>query len=584
MFPVDTLILVGAVLVLFAVVSSKFSSRLGLPVLVIFIGLGMLAGSEGVGGIAFENYALANGIGTVALAIILFDGGLRTSKRALRIAWKPALALATVGVLVTSLVTGIAAAWILEVSILEGVLLGSIVGSTDAAAVFSVLRSKGSRLSEHLGSTLEVESGSNDPMAIFLTVGLLDVLLGRIDPGPPLLAFFLLQMGVGAIAGLVVGRLGVTANNRINLDAAGLYPVMMGAVGFLAYGLAASLGGSGFLAVYIAGIVLGNSRIVFQRGIFLFTDGMAWLAQIVMFTMLGLLVFPSRLVDVAPAGLAIAGILIVIARPVAVVGLLPFFHFTRREIALVSWVGLRGAVPIILATYPLLMGLPDGRLLFNVVFFVVLVSAITQGWSLPWVAARLGLGSSAEAEPPVTLEITSLRHVAGDIVDYLVVDHARAAGRMIRELSLPEGAVVAMVTRGQEIIPPRGSTKLLPGDHVFFVLRPDMRELVDRVFTHRGDDLEHEPLPAIEFPLSPRTRVADLVDFYGISVDAEPECTLEQLIRDRAGETGLIVGTMVDLGSVRLRIRELSGENVEVVGLQLLPPGDDLQAGRPAIS
>ncbi|HUG39472.1 MAG TPA: potassium/proton antiporter [Longimicrobiales bacterium] len=569
MFQVDGLILVGAVLVLFAVASSKFSARLGVPVLVVFIGLGMLAGSEGLGGIEFENYVLANGIGTIALALILFDGGLRTSLGALRVAWKPALALATLGVLLTSLVTGYAAAWVLGIPLLEGMLLGSIVGSTDAAAVFSVLRSRGARLSERLASTLEVESGSNDPMAIFLTVGLLEILLGRMDPGWPLLGFFALQMSVGGAAGLVVGRLGVEANNRINLDAAGLYPVMMAAVGFLAYGLAASLGGSGFLAVYVAGIVLGNSRIVFQRGIFLFTDGMAWLAQIVMFTMLGLLVFPSRVLQIAPEGLAISAVLILVGRPVATAMLLPFFRFTAREITLVAWVGLRGAVPIILATYPLLMGLPDGRLLFNIVFFVVLVSAVTQGWSLPRVAAALGLDRAAEPEPPVTLEITSLRHIPGDIVDYLVVERAKAAGRLIRDLSLPDGAVVAMVTRGQEIIPPRGSMRLLPLDHVFFVLRPEVRQLVDRLFAPLGEEPE-EPLPPVEFPLSARTRIRELVEFYGIDVDAAPESTLGELLQARLGSDALTVGSTVDLGSVRLRVREVSTDGVEVVGLQVL--------------
>lgn len=569
MFPVDGLILVGAVLVLFAVASSKFSARLGVPLLVVFIGLGMAAGSEGLGGIEFENYALANGIGTVALALILFDGGLRTSTAALRVAWRPALGLATGGVLITSLITGLAAGWVLGIPLIEGMLLGSIVGSTDAAAVFSVLRSKGARLSERLGSTLEVESGSNDPMAIFLTVGLLEILLGRLDPGWPILGFFALQMSVGGVTGLVVGRLGVEANNRINLDAAGLYPVMMAAVGFLAYGLAATLGGSGFLAVYIAGIVLGNSRIIFQRGIFLFTDGMAWLSQIVMFTMLGLLVFPSRVLQAAPAGLAIAAALILVARPVAVAVLLPFFRFTAREVTLVAWVGLRGAVPIILATYPLLMGLPDGRLLFDIVFFVVLVSAVTQGWTLPWVASSLGLGREAEPEPPVTLEITSLRHVDGDIVDYLVVERAKASGRLIRELSLPEGAVVAMVARDQEIIPPRGGMRLLPGDHVFFVLRPGIRQLVDRVFAPRGEAPD-EPLPPVEFPLSAGTRIQDLVEFYGIEVDAPPESTLEELLRARLGSAELTVGSAVDLGDIRLRVREVSADGVELVGLQVL--------------
>ena len=568
-FAVDGLLLVGAVLVLFAVASSKFSAWLGVPVLVIFIGVGMLAGSEGLGGIDFEDYGLANGIGTAALALILFDGGLRTSTAALRRAWKPAVALSTAGVAVTSAVTGLAASWILGIPALEGVLLGSIVGSTDAAAVFSVLRSRGARLSERLAYTLEVESGSNDPMAVFLTVGLLQVLLGRVAPGPSLALLFLTQMAVGGAGGLLVGRLGVELNNRINLDAAGLYPVLMAAVGFLAYGLAASLGGSGFLAVYVAGIVLGNRRIVFQRGILLFTDGMAWLAQIVMFTMLGLLVFPSRLVEVAPAGVAVAAVLILVARPLAVAALLPLFRFGVREIALVSWGGLRGAVPIILATYPLLMGLPDGRLLFDVVFFVVLVSAVTQGWSLPRVAAWLGLDRPAAPAPPVTLEITSLRHLQGDIVDYLVVQGATASGRMIRELALPEGAVVALVSRGQDIVPPRGSTRLLPGDHAFLVLKPGVRQLLDRIFAPGGAE-PRGPLPAIEFPLSPRTRVAELVEFYGIDVDADPESTLEELIRERAGEGALAVDTAVDLGGVRLRVAEVSPEGVEVVGLRVV--------------
>lgn len=573
MVEVNGVILVGALLVLFGVASSKFSARLGVPALVVFIGLGMLAGSEGVAGLEFENYTLANGIGTVALSIILFDGGLRTSSRALRLAWKPALTLATGGVLITSVVTGLAAAWVLGLSLLEGILLGSIVGSTDAAAVFSVLRSRGARLSERLGSTLEIESGSNDPMAVFLTIGLIDVLLGRVDGGLGLLAFFVLQMSVGGIAGILIGKLAVAANNRINLDAAGLYPVMMTAFAFLAYGVAATLGGSGFLSVYVAGVVLGNSRIVFQRGIFFFTDGMAWLAQIVMFTMLGLLSFPSRLFDVAAAGLIVSGALILVARPLAVALLMPFFRFGLRETTLIAWVGLRGAVPIILATYPLLAGLPNGRLLFNVVFFVVLVSAVTQGWSLARVAAWLGLQQPAQMEPPVTLEITSLRHVTGDIVDYLVAPGSRAAGRSIRELALPDGAVVAMVARGDDVIPPRGSTRLELGDHTFLVLRPDVRALVDRVFAPRGAE-EDEPLPAVEFPLSPGTRVAELVEFYGIRVDAPAESTLEDLLRSRLASRDVGVGAIVDLGSVRLRVRETSADGIEVIGLQILPVDD----------
>lgn len=482
MFPTDGLILVGGVLVLFAVASSKFSARFGVPVLVVFLALGMLAGSEGIGGIEFEDYALAHAIGTVALALILFDGGLRTSLRSLRIAWKPAVALATVGVVITSALTGVGASLLLGIPLLEGVLLGSIVGSTDAAAVFAVLRSRGARLSPRLGAVLEVESGSNDPMAVFLTLALLGVLLGELAPGLPLASLFLLQMTVGGVVGVLVGWLGAALNNRINLDAAGLYPVLMAAVGLLSFGLAAALGGSGFLAVYVTGVVLGNSRMVFQRGILLFTDGTAWLGQIVMFTVLGLLVFPSRLLDVAPAGLLVAAILIVVARPVATAAVLPWFGFRIREMVLVAWAGLRGAVPIILAIYPLLFGLPDGQLLFDVVFFVVLVSALTQGWSLPTLARWLKLDQPTEAMPPVTLEITSLRHVNGDIVEYLVVEGSRAAARLIRDLSLPDGAVIAMVSRGEDVIPPRGSTMLLPGDHAFLVLHPEVRSVVDQLF------------------------------------------------------------------------------------------------------
>ncbi|MGH7476138.1 MAG: potassium/proton antiporter [Longimicrobiales bacterium] len=570
MFAVDWLILIAALLVLFAIASSKFSTRLGLPVLVIFIALGMLAGSEGFGGIEFENYVLAHGIGTAALAVILFDGGLRTSITGLKTVIWPAAALATVGVTITALITGLAAARLLGIPLLEGMLLGSIVGSTDAAAVFAVLRGRGVRLHDRLSRTLEVESGANDPMAIFLTVALLEVLLEGTPVGLPLLGLFLLQMSVGAIVGLAVGRFGVELNNRLSLDAAGLYPVLMAGVGFLAYGAAANLGGSGFLSVYIAGMVLGNSRLVFRRGTFLFIDAVAWLGQIVMFTVLGLLTFPSRLIEVAPQGLLLAATLIFVARPLAVIPLLLPFRFRLREIVLVAWVGLRGAVPIILATYPLLRGLPDANLLFDIVFFVVLVSAITQGWTLPHAAQRLGLQAPPEPEPPVTLEITSLRDVEGDIVEYLVLEHSRAAGKLVRELALPDGAVIAMIARGQELIAPRGSTRILAADHVFLMVRPEIRTLVDRIFAGRRPE-DEEPLPIFEFPLSARTRVADLIEFYGIAIDADPNSTLEDLIRERAGPD-LRIGTSTRFGSLALRVREMSGSRVEQVGLQLLQP------------
>jgi potassium/hydrogen antiporter len=568
-FLVDQLLLIGGVLLLIGIVSSKFATRMGLPVLVLFLGVGMLAGEEGLGRIAFENYALAHGIGTVALGIILFDGGLRTPFGAFRVAWKPSALLATVGVLITSVVTGVAAAWILGIPLLHGILLGSIVGSTDAAAVFAILRSAGLRLEERLASTLEIESGSNDPMAIFLTVGLLEVLLGRMPLGPELLGFFVLQMGVGTVVGLAVGYGAVRLINRINLEAAGLYPVLTGVCGMLAFGSAASLGGSGFLAVYLAGIVIGNSRVVFQRGTLLFHDGLAWVGQITMFVVLGLLSFPSQLLDVAGPALLISMVLILVARPIGVIPLLLPFGFHLRELVFLSWVGLKGAVPIILATYPLLFGLEGGGLLFNVVFFVVLVSAVTQGWSLPTVARWLGLQKEGEPGAPVTLEITSLRDVDADIVEYTLTADSRVSGRRLNQLSLPDGVVVAIVARKNTLIPPRGSSQLLAGDHVFVVLRPEVRPLVDRVFSR--DSRPREALPIlVEFPLMGSTTVEDLWEFYGIRLGVSGELTLDEVIRERLGDQ-VQLGSILEIGEVTLHVREMVEGRVTTIGLAISP-------------
>ena len=482
MLDVNALMLAGGLLLLLGIASSKFSARLGLPVLVLFLGLGMAAGSEGVGGIAFEDYGLANALGSVALALILFDGGLRTPEDSVRTAWRPALSLATVGVLLTSALTGAAAAWVLDVPLLHGALLGGIVGSTDAAAVFAVLRSGGVKLPERLQATLEVESGSNDPMAIFLTLGLTQIIAGTADSPGTLLLLFVLQFGVGALVGVGVGRAAAWAVNRVNLDAAGLYPVLATACGVLSFGLAAVLGGSGFLAVYLAGIALGNSDIVFKRGILLFHDAAAWLGQIGLFVMLGLLSFPSRLLAVAGEGLLIALVLIFVARPLAVaVSALPF-GFRPKELAFLSWVGLKGAVPITLATFPLMAGVEEAGLLFDVVFFVVLVSAVTQGWSLPAVARRLGLAQPSDPTPPLSVEINALRHVDGEIVEYTVAPSARVAGQALRDLALPDGVVVTLLVRDDEVVMPRGATRLRPGDHVFVAMRRRLVPLMDRLF------------------------------------------------------------------------------------------------------
>src|SRR5690554_2846461 len=452
MFAIDQLILLAAILILFGVLSSKVSARLGLPVLVLFLLVGMLAGEAGLGGIEFADAELTHALGSLALAMILYDGGLQTSHGAIRSVWKPSAVLATFGVLITAIITGFAAAKILGLSLLEGFLVGAIVGSTDAAAVFALLRNAGIYINYRLKSILEVESASNDPMAIFLTVGLLEVVVNDLPLGMGLLELFALQMGVGAAVGLSIGWLSVKLINVIRLEATGLYPVMIAACGLLAFGVAANLGGSGFLAIFLAGVVIGNSRFAFQRSAFMFHDGLAWLSQITMFVVLGLLIDPRSLLDVWVEGLLIAAVLIFIARPVAVVPVLKLFGYNRREIALVSWVGLRGSVPIILAVYPLIFGLEQAPLIFNVVFFVVLISATIQGSSLPWVAKKLGLMEKPPAAPAAMLEIPSLGDVDADIVEYTLGGDSRAVGRSLSHLALPSTAVVAMITRGDEVI------------------------------------------------------------------------------------------------------------------------------------
>ena len=486
MTSVNVVTLLVGVLLLLGIASSKFSARLGMPVLVFFLAVGMLAGSEGIGRIAFEDYALANNVGSAALAIILFDGGLRTSLSSVYLAWRPALALATVGVLLTAAITGAAAAWILGIPLLHGLLLGGIVGSTDAAAVFSVLRTSGLKLPTRLTATLEVESGSNDPMAIFLTLALIGVIMETGASAGALVLLFTLQFGVGALVGIGVGRGAAWAVNQINLEHSGLYPILVMAFGLLAFGLAAVLGGSGFLAVYMAGIIIGSSPIVFKRGIFLFHDAMAWLSQIGLFIMLGLLSFPSRLLAIAGSGFLIALVLIFVARPLAVLVSAAWFRFHPRELIFLSWVGLKGAVPITLATFPLMAGVPGSEQIFNIVFFVVLVSAITQGWSLPMVARRLRLGEPT-IPPPLTVEINALRHVDGEIVDYTVAPGARASGHTLRHLAFPTGVGATLLVREREVIIPRGTTMLLPGDHVYLAMHSRLKPFIDHLFAAARD-------------------------------------------------------------------------------------------------
>ncbi|MHC1766346.1 MAG: potassium/proton antiporter [Verrucomicrobiia bacterium] len=577
MFLVDTLILVTGVLLLLGIASSKLSTRLGVPVLVLFLLVGMAAGSEGIGGIEFEDYRLAHAVGTVALAAILFDGGLGTSMSAIRVAWQPSVLLITLGVLVTAAITGVAASWILGISMLEGLLLGSIVASTDASAVFSILRSGGVGLPKRISAVLEVESASNDPMAIFLTVGCIELLLGNVSLGPGLLGLFASQMLIGAFLGLIGGHAAVWVVNRIELGASGMYPVLVSAFCLVTYGLAVYLNGSGFLAVYLAGVVIGNRQVSFQQGIRRFHDALAWLAQIIMFVTLGLLCFPSRLLEVSGKALLVSVVLMLLARPVAVwISALPF-KFSWRELTFMSWVGLKGAVPITLATFPLMFATPEislqAPLLFDVVFFIVVASAILQGTSLTPAARLLGLERPRDPEPPVTLEISSLRKVDGKVVDYAISEDSRAAGRLVKELALPGEVVIALIARDGKVIPPQGMTRIHVGDHIMLVLRPGTESLVDQVFGKNPDEPATVPTD-VEFPFRGTTTVGELEAFYSIHIDAPPETTLDQVMRRELGPEGTKLDAVVEFDCLRFRVLRLSSDNqIELVGMSVLECG-----------
>ncbi|RUR33620.1 potassium/proton antiporter [Vreelandella nanhaiensis] len=579
MFQVDQLILMAAILLLIGIISSKLSARLGMPVLVLFLGTGMLAGEAGIGGINFDNPVLAHALGTMALAMILFDGGLQTPMSSIRMVWKPASLLATLGVLITSLITGVAAAHILELPLLDGLLLGAIVGSTDAAAVFSLLRNAGIYINRRLKSTLEIESASNDPMAIFLTIGLLEVLVNDMPLGVGLLKLFIMQIGVGGAVGLLVGWASVQLINRIQLVTSGLYPVLVAACGLFAFGVAANLGGSGFLAIFVAGVMIGNRPIAFQRSTFLFHDGLAWMSQIVMFVVLGLLINPVSLLDVWLEGLLIAAILILVARPLAVAPILKLFGFNNRETGLVAWVGLRGSVPIILAIFPLIFGLEGAELIFNVVFFVVLISATLQGTTLPYVARKLGLTEEPPVVPAASLEITALEDVDADIVEYRLGDFARAANRRLSQIALPDGTVIAMVTRGKNVIPPRGSTMLLPGDHLFVVLRPDTRPFVDCVFAE-GTAIASRELPDQTLRLKGNTSVGEILHSYGIALDNDMSRTLDALLHERLTANPR-EGDALRLGSVTLSVEGVLEGRITTAGLTIMQPALSVEGALP---
>lgn len=465
--PIEHLMLIVAALLGLSVLASKTSGALGVPALVLFLAIGMLAGSDGLGGIYFDNAALTQSVGVVALAFILFSGGLDTSWPRTRPAVGKGLALATIGVFATAALVAAFAVAVLGFTPLEGLLLGAVISSTDAAAVFSVLRTRDVRLHGDLEPTIEFESGSNDPMAVFLTVGVISLLT---EPGASplsLVPLFAVQMAVGGVLGYAIGRVAVWIINRLRLNADGLYVVVTIAVVLIAYGATTVLRGNGFLAVYLAGIVMGNSEFIHRRSLMRFHDGLAWIAQITMFLTLGLLVFPSRLLPLAGVALLTSAFLIFVARPAAVFISLFWARMSARELLLISWVGLRGAAPIIMATFPLVAGLEKANTIFNLVFFVVVTSVLIQGTTVPFVARKLRLNLDPLKKEPSPLSLDE--RLKAEAVNVRIAPTSPAVGKQIVDLHLPERVLVVLIERGGEHFVPTGGTVIESGDALTLV-------------------------------------------------------------------------------------------------------------------
>lgn len=460
----EVILLWVAVLIFVSVVSSKLSDRFAIPALLLFLVIGMLAGSEGIGGIHFDNAQLAKSIGVIALIFIIFSGGLDTNWKDTRaVAW-PGVVLSTLGVLLTAVITGFCAVYILKFSFLEGMLLGSIVSSTDAAAVFSILRSKRISLKQPLKPLLEFESGSNDPMAVFLTVGFISILTVKNMSISALIPRFFLDMGVGALIGYLMARFVVFFIKRLKLYYEGLYPVIMISLVLLTYVTAVFLKGNGILAVYLTGLMLGRAEFPNKKMIVKFHDGLAWLMQIAMFVTLGLLVFPSHIVPLIGAGLLLTILLMVVARPISVLLCLLPFKMNGRKKAMIAWVGLRGSVPIILATFPFMAGISQADTIFNIVFFIVIASVLIQGTSIPAISKMLKVDAPWTDKTRYPIEFEKTEGIDAELTDIIVPYNSGAVGKMIRDLNVPEKCLIMLISRNDKFVIPAGPTVIEGGD------------------------------------------------------------------------------------------------------------------------
>ncbi len=566
-----TLLLIGALMLVISIVLSPISSRVGMPVLLIFLGVGMMMGEDGPGGIEFDNFQLAFIIANLALGVILLDGGMRTRAQTFRVGLRPALVLATLGVFMTAAGAAVVARWVFDLPWLIALLVGAIISSTDAAAVFSLLQGRGLHLNERVSATLEIESGSNDPMAIFLTLMLVSIIGSGEGASWDALLMLVQQFGIGTLSGVAGGFLVVALANRIRLMPA-LYPLLVMAAGISVFSATNALGGSGFLAIYLTGVVIGNRPVRMMPMILQVHDGLAWLAQLCLFLMLGLLITPTDLVPLAGSGLILALALIFVIRPLTIVATLWPFAFNRREIGFISWVGLRGAVPIVLALFPIMANLPDAQLVFHVAFFVVLVSLVVQGTTMAPLARKLRLEVPAGEDPYRRLPLDAPAAGDHELMLFPLRGQPWEAPRPLSQLKFPGNTTVAGVFRNRNCLQPSPELEVSAGDVMAIFATPDVLPELGKALTGR-----HTPKHLAEraffgdFVLNGDALLKDVEQVYGIEFGDLPEdLSLSECFALRT-KGHPVVGDTVTLGPVTLVARATEADQVTKVGLKMEP-------------
>ena len=565
-----TITLIGALMLVVSILLSPLSSRVGMPVLLIFLAVGMMMGEDGPGGIQFDNFELAFVIANLALAVILLDGGMRTRAETFRVGLRPALLLATLGVFFTAAGAGVVARWVFGLDWLTALLIGAIISSTDAAAVFSLLQGRGLHLNERVSATLEIESGSNDPMAIFLTLALVTLIASPGESaGLATVTMLIKQFGIGGLAGLVGGYAVVELANRIRLTPS-LYPLLVAAAGIAVFSATNTLGGSGFLAIYLTGVVIGNRHVRMMPMILQVHDGLAWLAQLCLFLILGLLVDPSELLPLAGGALILSLSLIFLIRPLTVLATLWPFGFQRGELGFIGWVGLRGAVPIVLALFPVIAGLPEAQLVFHIAFFVVLVSLMVQGTTMAPLARKLRLEVPAGEDPYRRLPLDAPAAGDHELMLFPLRGKNWDTPRRLGQLRFPENTAVAGVFRNRVCLQPKEDLEVVKGDVVAMFATPDVLPELGKALSGR-----HAPEYLAErtffgdFVLNGEALLGDVEQVYGIEFDElAPDITLAECFAKRT-KGHPVVGDTVRLGPVVLVARATDADQVTKVGLKM---------------